>query len=541
VLLRHHLMQMPFDIAALSDPADGVPGLATYGWPLTFAEVGRLNAELQAGLEKLVREIRGSEAGAVLEIAAPPALVTFLTLAVACRTAAAVDTKSARFAFGRPGLMQALNAGTKPDFSIFFNQALARFERARQPLSSNRLRRIAHGLIANRGPLWPGSSAIGILNHNRLLLNNARGRSGHRFRFFTADQLFDGPVDGPVNPSLSLVLDEISHALVELFARVAETPQTTIIDAASEALGGWLMTVARHRAGLRRRWKKPPQALWTGTGGNHMTRLARAQVIEDGGSVTAFEHGGGGHIHRDLGAHHLHEFTLCQRFVTDTPAKANAYLHAIDPQRLPADAMPDIVPSAAGSGSLRWLDGAPSATIRKVMYVTTAFVGEIQYPLQPLLPDIVYADWQGRLIDHLVAADFDVVCKQHPEGLRRGEPLRMSRHADYIGGRFAEVRDQADAFVFDYPATTALWEAVCTRKPVLFVDLGLCDWAAEPWRLFRERCGIVSAHYDSRNLPQVETVALRSALIEAPIASPETDRFAEAYLVGEPRDEKRIR
>lgn len=534
-------MQVPFDIAALSDPADGLPGLATYGWPVAFADVGRLNAEFQAGLETLVRETRGSKAGTVLEIAAPPVLVTFLTLAVACRTAAAAGINKTHFAYGRPGLMQALSVGTTPDFSIFFDQAIARFERARQPLSSNRLRRIAHGLIANRGPLWPGSRTVGILNHNRLLLNNARGRSAERFRFLTADQLFDGLVDGPVSPSLCLALDEIAHALAELFARVAEPRQAALLDAASEALGGWLTTVARHRAGLRRGWKKPPQALWTGTGGNHMTRLARAQIIEDGGNVTAFEHGGGGHIHRDLGAHHLHEFTLCQRFVTDTPAKADAYRHAIDPRRLPADGMPDIVPSVAGSGSLRWLDGAPSAAIRKVMYVTTAFVGEIQYPLQPLLPDIVYADWQGRLIDHLAAADVEVICKQHPEGLRRGEPLRMSRHAEYIGGRFAEVRDQADAFVFDYPATTALWEAMCTRKPVLFVDLGLCDWAAEPWRLFRERCSIVSAHYDSRNLPQVETAALRSALIEAPIASPETDRFAEAYLVGEPRDEKPIR
>jgi hypothetical protein len=161
--------------------------------------------------------------------------------------------------------------------------------------------------------------------------------------------------------------------------------------------------------------------------------------------------------------------------------------------------------------------------------VTTAFVGEPQYPLQQLLPDPVYIDWQGRLIDGLIGQGFRVLVKQHPEGLRKGKPLQRSQGGEFLGGRFGEVMDQADAFVFDYPATSTLWEAICSDKPVAFVDHHLADWHPEVWADFTARCAVVPSCLDQDNRPQVDFTALAEALHHAPS---DGGAFARKHLIG---------
>jgi hypothetical protein len=194
-------------------------------------------------------------------------------------------------------------------------------------------------------------------------------------------------------------------------------------------------------------------------------------------------------------------------------------------------AAPAVESAPPGVASFHWNGGTRPVAIRRVMYVTTAFVGETCYPIQPLMPDPIYADWQGRLIDGLSAQGFEVLVKQHPQGLTRGKPLVMSERGTYLTGTFDQVIDQADAFVFDYPATTSLWEALCTAKPVLFVDLGLADWEPEVRALFERRCAVVRGAFDRDNRPQADFPAMGAALHDAP----GDDTFAAAYLTGCPR------
>jgi hypothetical protein len=318
-------------------------------------------------------------------------------------------------------------------------------------------------------------------------------------------------------------------AVMPTLEQMAQSPTIVVREALREALSAYLTEVASYDAALRRHWRQVPRQLWTGTGGNILTRLARAAVRREGGFITGFEHGGGGHIHADIGPLHIHEFALCDRFVVDTPAKAEIFRGGLAVEKSLDGTIPEIVATSAPVASFPLRPGAGAKPPKTVMVVTTAFVGETQYPLQPLLPDPVYIDWQGRLIDGLTAQGFQVLVKQHPEGLRKGEPLKRSVSGTFLGGRFGDVMDQADAFVFDYPATSTLWEAICSDKPVAFVDHHLAHWHPEVWADFTARCAVVPSQLDGDNRPQVDFAALGEAIHNAP---DDGGAFARKHLIG---------
>lgn len=518
---------VPYELARYSRDRNA----ETLAWPIRVTAVNSLKHSLHNGLRDLADGVGNGDRRLTFTVGAPPILVTLLTLGVAQLTAAMVRRKGLALDAGEGTIVRALLDGRVPDCALFFDKVRQRTAAAACPNRSNLPRRIAHCLVTNRGPRLSGRP-VTVLNHNSLLQAVARADDGPRFWYQTSDRLLAGAKQ---TGSGAASFADLGGAVSDLYRSCLPADGDTVLDSVADALAAavadWLAAVEAQRRQVAANWRGQPAELWTGTGGNHVSRLAAARVREAGGNVVVHEHGGGGHIHRNLGPLHLHEFSLCDRFVADTDAKAEIYSTTIDPEQLWTSHAPEIAGRPDGGHGFDWLGGARSAEIRRVMYVTTAFVGEVQYPLQPLLPDVVHADWQGRLLDGLAGQGFEMLCKQHPEGLLRGEPLKLSAHAKYVGGRFHDCIDQADAFVFDYPATTALWEAVCTRKPVLFVDLGLADWNPTVWAKFAQRCAVVTAQFDERNRPVVDFEAAAEALRAAPM----DDAFATEYLTGQAR------
>jgi len=515
----------PYDFASLRT---GGPDPAVR-WPLPQAEVRALNAVVQRELVAAVRDLPTGDARLLLTIAAPAMGVTLLTVLTAWLTVVRARERDLDFTYGRPSLMEPMAKGEAPDAGIFFKLVRDRFAAAITPRRDSRLRALARSYLANRR-LAPWGPRVALLNRNHLMdIETARTRD-HRFRFLVLDALFRG--DAPaadatlLHPAREAAATLVARLAAHLDGRGCPVPDV-VAEALRRAIDEHLEAVSRHDALLRRNWRRVPQDLWTGTGGNYIARLCRAAVRREGGRITGFDHGGNSQIHMDLAPLHTHELSLCDRFVTDTPEKAALLGRGVDPALSLDGRPPEVV--AAARGGVPVLQGAGQRPIRTVMYVTTAFVGETQYPLQPLIPDPVYADWQGRLVDALHAAGVRVLVKQHPEGLRRGEPLVMSANGTYIGGRFGEVAHQADAFILDYPATSTLWEAITSDKPVIFADLGLADWNPEVRADFERRCAIVSCPSDEWNRPRIDTDALAAAL-----AAPPDDggAYARKYLTG---------
>ncbi len=518
----------PCDLSALRP---GAPD-PRVRWPVSRARVNGLNATLQQEVVRTAAALAPGPARDVYLAASMALLVNLLTVSVARLAAAGALRSGLRFSFGGPSLVRTFSEGGRLPEEAFL-EPLRWYWRAalkRSPL--NPLRRLAHSAVANRGWRWVWPR-VRVLNHNHLLQAVARRDTNQSFVFDTADRLFHGqpaPPRGAEARDLREVADHIGRASAAVLANHGVPQTSSFGDQVARCSERLLFTAAGHYQILQARWRRPPRVLWTGSGGNYFTRLARLAVRRAGGQVTGFEHGGSAHILADQTVLHIHELAFADRFVVDTPDKAEVFRRGLSAERCIDPPLAEIVASPVPQANFAWrLFGSPGSEVRRVMYVTTAFVGEMQYPSTPLLPDPVYADWQGRLLEGLAQAGFEVQCKQHPEGLRGGEPLVMSSRARYLGGRFAQVMDQADAYVFDYPATTALWEAMCTDKPVAFIDCGLIEWEPEVWDSFSRRVAVVPAEYDEWNRPRVSFEALADALRRPRVVDHE---FARRFLVG---------
>ncbi|MEJ2374211.1 MAG: hypothetical protein P8Y71_01975, partial [Pseudolabrys sp.] len=107
----------------------------------------------------------------------------------------------------------------------------------------------------------------------------------------------------------------------------------------------------------------------------------------------------------------------------------------------------------------------------RIVYAPTQLLGFRQLlPVQQ--PDVIYLDWQLRVAEVLRSLPVELVCQVHPEGYFRSRPHPMESVAPTLRGNFRAQLETADVFVFDYPSTTAMWQAVCTGARVVYLDMG---------------------------------------------------------------------
>ena len=81
-----------------------------------------------------------------------------------------------------------------------------------------------------------------------------------------------------------------------------------------------------------------------------------------------------------------------------------------------------------------------------------------------------------------------------------------------------------DAVVFDYPASTAFWAALCSRCAFVYLDTGLTRFDPETERDLRARATVVPITFDWANRPQVERQALEAAVFAPARGDPDAIR-----------------
>jgi hypothetical protein len=158
---------------------------------------------------------------------------------------------------------------------------------------------------------------------------------------------------------------------------------------------------------------------------------------------------------------------------------------------------------------------ARTRTRPRVVYVSALLRGFHRTGQIPL-PDSVYLDWQLRVAEALQAMPVDLVCKPHPDGvfLGRRHPLDTVAPTTYV--RFEETMAEADVFVFDRCASTTFWEAVCTDRPIVFLDMQILNIAQQVRPMLERRCRHVPVRFDGLNRPQFDADALREAVLGGP-------------------------
>jgi hypothetical protein len=258
-----------------------------------------------------------------------------------------------------------------------------------------------------------------------------------------------------------------------------------------------------------------PKSLWSGTGGLYAQRAIGIEVLRRGGPVVRFDHGKPkGFVEaREIDA--LVEFAVSSEFVVPTEEAAAITRQCSDETLLPWMKYP-CIRGIGGDPTFARLPAARPARAAsrrlRVVYAPTQLLGFRQLlPVQTA--DVIYLDWQIQVARALSALPVELVCQPHPEGLFKGRPHPLKTVATCISGNFDAQLKRADVFVFDYPSTTALWEAACTDARIVFIDIGSGSMTSKIDALFRKRARIISAAHDEANRPLLDGAALRDAVL----------------------------
>ena len=89
----------------------------------------------------------------------------------------------------------------------------------------------------------------------------------------------------------------------------------------------------------------------------------------------------------------------------------------------------------------------------------------------------------------------------------------------------------ADRFLFDYGQSTTFAEALCTDRPIIFIDMGNPIFNARVKDMIARRCHVIPARFDTRNRPLVDSDALQEALCGGP-AQVDSSEFRPLLMGG---------
>jgi hypothetical protein len=273
-----------------------------------------------------------------------------------------------------------------------------------------------------------------------------------------------------------------------------------------------------------------PNVIWSGTAGKYAPRIVGIEGMRRGGDVVRFDHGGTCGLITLFEPIALIELSASSRFVMATPALVDVAKPLLKRQELAVRTTPKLE-SGQGFPMLRRLRlDAPSSKRlrRRVMYLAGAIFSHRKNPTHSI-GEMVYTDWSLRLALMLAQLPADFVCKPHPDSFRAGPKHPLEAIAPVERRPFEAVMDDADIYVYDIVNSTTFWEAVCTRRLIVFIDLGIAEINPLIRPIFNKRCRVINATYDARNLPRIDERDLAEAVLGGPDSADPSD-FRALFL-----------
>lgn len=275
-------------------------------------------------------------------------------------------------------------------------------------------------------------------------------------------------------------------------------------------------------------------ALLSGTP-KHLGRLTAWLYRREGRPTLRFAHGGERAFYDDY-EWGLSELTECDTFFTHSAGEAAAISRRMSDGRV-VRLNGESTPTFDSLGSVRHrniFERAATAPQRSatgtVMYVAGGYLGEElgDFPNRKP-PDVLYFDWQIRLLKALRAAGRRVTVKMHPRGIL-SELRLLEPYCDAIvTGSFDPVTADADVLVFDF-AGTAFFDALASRTGVVLADTGVRPFDATTRDDLARRCAIIQATRDERGRFAIDQDNLADAVERAAADNACSEAFFERYF-----------
>jgi len=264
-----------------------------------------------------------------------------------------------------------------------------------------------------------------------------------------------------------------------------------------------------HLDHIATRRKLLPERLWVGSvGSNIWTRIFAKAMSDSGREVIAHDHGFG-NAHIDQAGSAITEFNDVSEYWTYNKHQAQKKREAIRPNVLWGQDAPTVhalkggAPHGEGKRAVT-RQMAVSKPLKRIMYLGTAFHGEASR-LRPINSDVMYFDWQVRLIGFFVKHGVEVLYKPHPEGQSR-PPLKFAEGlgAKTIDSKFEEVDQDVDAYVIDFIASTTTASVLRSDVPVIYFDVGFPKIQDDAKELLKRRCSIIPVSVSRENRMEVD-------------------------------------
>lgn len=258
-----------------------------------------------------------------------------------------------------------------------------------------------------------------------------------------------------------------------------------------------------------------PHRVWGANGSYYASRALGHEVMARGGDVTRFDHGGtlGMMIRPEDAA--VAELLTCTAFVMNSSKLAENLKTTGALDLLPQGQRPEVIGGPGDASIFRLpLRARPPKARRRVVYCSTIYTGFSRYSYGGQ-PDPMVLDWSLRVAECLARLPIDLLCKPHPEGVLRGKRHPLADVAPVSMRRFEEEMAEADTFVFDRYHSTTFWLALCTDRPVIYLDAIPCRFHPSVEPMLRRRCIVIPVRWDERNRPVFESAALAEAVLSS--------------------------
>lgn len=508
-------LDAPYDLAAVEAAADWRDHMA---WPVSFAESFALGRRLSRALLGWLNAEGDDDRRDTVLLAA--GFIMAYALAVAER-ALAVDGErrgGVRFPGSVPELDYLRGVGPEaapPALDLRFGPPM--LARPRHTI----LRRIARVASWSSGPalarrlLAPEAVAI---SHNALLRDCARQDKTH-VGFRHAEEIYADIRQrsagvAPVCPTDGLA-DEIAQHLsvaAELSPDVGRRFHRLVLSISES----FIAKAARELAAARNS-RLIPTVLWSGSAGYWPARCIAIEALRRGHEVRRFEHGSEAGMIEVVEPIAISELSVTSEFTCATPHMA-ARLERTGAAKQIWNFRRPRIGSWRGDPNIRALDfgrRTPKTGQRRVLYGPNIMLGPRQL-FPPILPDPIHLDWQFRLIEALQEMPIEIVCRPHPEGFLHGRPNPLAALVAMEDRRYEELIPEADVMVFDYGQSTTFYEALCSDRPVVFIDFGNPLFTEGVRNAVARRCRVVRARFDDRNRPHIDAEELAEAVCGGP-------------------------
>lgn len=280
--------------------------------------------------------------------------------------------------------------------------------------------------------------------------------------------------------------------------------------------------------------KKIKHAL-TCTAGSQYIRAFSTAVRNEGGKITGFPHG-------YFISHHsgsrlsFHELSTVDEFVSFFPGNIDLYRRNMALNPIPRNNKVEILTDNTQDLKVIWDSYKAKPVpdkIKTVMLLELSFISEwTGYYVADVM---VNYQFYYELCKTLSRNGYNIIFKRRPkdiswEGLNIFENIPNLK-ITYDPFESPGVAEQADAVIVQYGCSSTLYYAMCTNRPVIYVDAGWEPWFPDVYKSLEKRCSILHCKYDERNRTVFDEKEL-IAILERKPEHPDME-FMEKYLFPE--------